>query len=237
MPTVHDVRQHDQPVPTSCRDAVSTRPQNIPARGSLWILVLTAVLSSSWSFWGAREFDVWCFELVPGVIGVCGVVLLARYFRFSTLVYVLISVAFVFIATGARYTYSEVPLAHWISNTLGWSRNYFDRLGHFVQGLTVGLMTREVLLRRTELGKKCGVRVLTVAFALAFSAFYELVEWWTVLAFYPGHGPEWLGMQGDPWDAQQDMVMALTGVIVAVTLMVPLHNRAIRRQSPIPPTD
>jgi len=199
------------------------------AHGSLGLLVVTAVVSSIWSFVGARERDVWLFELVPGAVGVCGVVLLARRFRFSALVYVTISVAFVFIATGARYTYSEVPLAQWISERLDLSRNHFDRVGHFVQGLTVGLMTREVLLRQTTLGKRLGVPLLTVAFALAFSSLYELVEWWVVLLFYPAHGPEWLGMQGDPWDAQRDMLMALLGAIVATSLLAPLHNRSIRR--------
>lgn len=200
---------------------------------SLVVLVMTAVVCSIWSFVGARERDIWFFELVPGAIGVCGLVVLARWFRFTNLVYLTITMAFVFIATGARYTYSEVPLVQWISDQLDLSRNHFDRVGHFVQGVTVGLMTREVLRRRTTLGRKLGVPLLTVTFALAFSSFYELVEWWTVLLFYPESGPEWLGLQGDPWDAQWDMLMALLGAIAAVTVMAPLHERSLQRlQSP-----
>jgi len=196
---------------------------------SLGVLAVTAVVCSIWSFVGATERDIWLFELVPGAIGVCGLFVLARWFRFTGLVYLVIAVAYVFIATGARYTYSEVPVADWISSRLDLSRNHFDRIGHFVQGLTVGLMTREVLRRRTTLGRKLGVPLLTVTFALAFSAFYELVEWWVVLVFYPGNGPEWLGMQGDPWDAQRDMLMALLGAITAVTLLAPLHERSLGR--------
>jgi putative membrane protein len=215
---------------------MTSAPTDLPGMNSyrsLGVLVVTAVVCSIWSFVGARERDIWFFELVPGLIGVCGLVVLARWFRFTDLVYLTITVAFVFIATGARYTYSEVPLAQWISDQLHLSRNHFDRVGHFVQGVTVGLMTREVLRRRTTLGRKLGVPLLTVTFALAFSSFYELVEWWTVLLFYPGSGPEWLGMQGDPWDAQRDMLMALLGAIAAVTFMVPLHERSLRRlQSP-----
>ena len=141
--------------------------------------------------------------------------------------------AFLFTATGARYTYAEVPLAHWMIN-FGDARNHFDRVGHIIQGLTVGLMTREVLLRKTTLGNRCGIPILTVSFALAFSALYELLEWWTVLAFYPDHGPEWLGMQGDPWDSQQDMMMALFGTTIATTLMIPVHDWSIRRLLRVP---
>jgi putative membrane protein len=133
----------------------------------------------------------------------------------------------VFISAGARYTYAEVPLPDWVDGILGASRNSFDRVGHFVQGLTVCLLAREILSRRTTLGRRCGLPVLSVAFALAFSAAYELVEWWTVLAFYPDEGPGWLGMQGDPWDAQQDMLMALLGALATATLLAPLHDRSM----------
>src|SRR5690606_20246422 len=134
---------------------------------SLGVLAVTAVVCSIWSFVGATERDIWLFELVPGAIGVCGLFVLARWFRFTGLVYLVIAVAYVFIATGARYTYSEVPVADWISSRLDLSRNHFDRIGHFVQGLTVGLMTREVLRRRTTLGRRWGVPLLSVTFALA----------------------------------------------------------------------
>ena len=214
---------------TTSGETDDARSRNGTTRVSWWILVVTAVIGSLWSFQGAQEQDVWCFELLPGAIGVCGVLILARWFELSTLAYLSISVAFVFIAAGARYTYAEVPFPDWASGVLGGNRNSFDRVGHFVQGLTVGLLAREVLARRTTLGKRCGLPVLSVAFALAFSALYELVEWWTVLAFYPDAGPEWLGMQGDPWDAQQDMLMALWGSLATVTLLAPLHDRSIRR--------
>ena len=195
----------------------------------MWILIITALVSSVWSFLGTRHLDVWFFELIPGVLGVCGIAVIGRWFRFSLLVYVVISLAFICIATGARYTYAEVPVAKWLGQMFGTSRNHFDRVGHFVQGLTVGLMTREVLIRTTTLSKRCGVIILSIAFALAFSAFYELVEWWTVLAFYAEHGPEWLGMQGDPWDAQEDMLMALLGVFAATILLSRIHDRSIHK--------
>ncbi len=198
-------------------------------RGSLGLLVGTSIFATIWSFAGARELDVWAFELVPGLIGVFGIILLAKSFRFSRLVYVILCVAFVFIAAGARYTYAEVPLGHWIGDRFGLSRNHFDRVGHFLQGLTVGLMAREVLLRRTTLGKRLGVPLLAVSIAFTFSGFYELVEWWVVLAFYPDSGPEWLGLQGDPWDAQLDMLMALLGALGATTLLVPFHDHSLVR--------
>lgn len=196
---------------------------------TIWLLCVTAVLSSVWSFIGARELDVWVFELLPGALGVVGVVWLSRRFRFSSMAYVAISVSFVFIATGARYTYSEVPLANWLQEVGGWSRNHFDRAGHLLQGLTVAMLTREVLLRTTPL-PRWAAGLVTVAFALAFSAFYELVEWWCVLLFYSEEGPEWLGMQGDPWDAQWDMTMALSGALTTVLVLFRAHDRSVQRR-------
>lgn len=196
---------------------------------SLWLLVGVAILSAIWSVIGTHQLDVWVFELLPGTIGVIGLVLIARKFRFSSLVYVVIAVAFVMIATGARYTYSDVPLFNWLQDVLHLSRNHFDRLGHYVQGLTVALMTREVLLRTSNLNRHRGVAILTIAFALGFSALYELLEWQCVVLFYPSSGPEWLGMQGDVWDAQWDMAMAFLGAITATYILFPLHDRTIGR--------
>jgi putative membrane protein len=197
---------------------------------ALWLLITTAVAFGCWSFLGARKLDVWVFELVPGTVGVAGLVVLSKRFAFSALTYSLISVSFVIIATGARYTYAEMPLFDWLQDEFGTSRNHFDRFGHFFQGLTVGLMTREVLIRKTTIGRYWGVPILSVAFSLSFSALYELLEWWVVMVFYPDEGARWLGLQGDQWDAQWDMSMALVGSVTAVLPFAGLHDWSIRHR-------
>lgn len=197
---------------------------------SLWLLVLVAVVTGIWSLAGTEEVDVWMFELLPGTIGVAGLVVLSRRFTFSALTYVVITISFVLIATGARYTFAEMPLFNWLQDQLETSRNHFDRVGHFFQGLTVGLMAREVILRKTTVQRRWGVPFLSVSVALSFSAFYELIEWWVVLLFYSAEGARWLGLQGDSWDAQWDMSMALAGSLAAVIPLAGFHDWSIRRR-------
>jgi putative membrane protein len=197
---------------------------------ALWLLIATAVVAGLWSFSGAKELDVWMFELLPGIVGVVGLVVLSRRFTFSALACFLISVSFVLIAAGARYSYAEMPLLDWLWNQLGSNRNHFDRVGHFFQGLTVGLMAREVILRKASVGRRWGLPILSISFALSFSALYELVEWWVVLLFYAQEGAEWLGLQGDQWDAHWDMSMALAGSMTAAFALAGLHNWSVRRR-------
>ncbi|MGE4632639.1 MAG: DUF2238 domain-containing protein, partial [Planctomycetota bacterium] len=107
-------------------------------------------------------------------------------------------------------------------------RNHFDRVGHFMQGLTPALVVVEWLTRRTELTSIRIISTAAISAGLAFSALYEVLEWLWVILFYPDSGPEWLGMQGDPWDAQADMFMALCGALLAVSLLSGFHRRSIK---------
>jgi putative membrane protein len=143
--------------------------------------------------------------------------------------YAVVAVHFVILAAGAKYTYADMPLFNWLRDAFHLSRNYFDRVGHLFQGITAALVAREVLIRWTSLGRGWILSFLAVCVALAFSAFYELVEWQWVVWFYPGRGAEWLGMQGDPWDAQGDMLMALCGAVIIVTVFARFHDRSMAR--------
>lgn len=201
-------------------------------------LTIAACAVTLWSFAGTKEVDVWVFELVPGIAALAITVWVGRYyFRFSTMTYAVIGMSFFFIALGARYTYAGVPLFRSMGELFGSSRNHADRFGHFLQGLTVALMAREVFIRKTPLSRRLVIPLVTISFALAFSAMHELVEWWVVAFFYPQSGPEWLGMQGDPWDAQWDMFMALIGAIVVVTILSSAHDQSIRATTKSAATD
>lgn len=218
------------PLPQIDRPVRESSPASLqPWPTELRWLTLVATLASLWSLTGTNQPDVWAFELVPGIIALAITVWVGRrYFRFSGLTYSIIGVSFVFIAIGARYTYAEVPLFHHLQQRFDWARNHADRAGHFLQGLTVALMAREGLVRATTLQRGTAISMFAIAFALAFSAMHEIVEWWVVMFFYPDSGPEWLGMQGDPWDAQWDMFMALIGACVAAFVLNGPQDRSIQ---------
>jgi putative membrane protein len=201
------------------------------ARTSRPLALMLAVVAAAmlWSGIHPVDFWTWVFELAIGFVGV--VILTATYgrFRFSNLVYLLVAIHFVILSAGAKYTYAEMPLFTWIKDVLHLSRNYYDRVGHFAQGFVPAIICRELLLRTSPLRPGKWVSFLCVAVCLALSAFYELIEWWMVIFFYPKEGAAWLGMQGDIWDAQGDMFMALCGAIVAIALLSRVHDRSMAK--------
>jgi putative membrane protein len=199
---------------------------NIPLVAMLAIVALATL----WSAIGAHDYATWFFELVIGAAGIAALASFARWFRFSPLVYFVAAAHFVILAIGAKYTYALAPPGEWLRDALGLARNPFDRLGHFAQGFTPALIMRELLVRVSGLSRGWLVNALSVSVALAFSALYEILEWGWVMAFYPDEGPEWLGMQGDPWDAQWDMFMALSGALAALVLLGPWQNRWLTRK-------
>lgn len=128
---------------------------------------------------------------------------------------------------GGHYTYARVPLGFWIQEIFNFSRNHYDRLGHFAQGFIPAILAREILLRRSPLVPGKWLFFIVVSICLAFSAFYEFIEWWT--AMIEGEAAEaFLGTQGDPWDTQWDMFFALIGSITALLLLSKSHDKALR---------
>ncbi len=193
----------------------------------LWGLGAIMVAAVAWSAIDTPDYGVWFFELVPGSIATALLVLTFKRFRFSNLAYLLICGQFLVLATGAKYTYAEVPLFDWLQDQLHLHRNHFDRVGHFAQGFVPAIIVRELLLRLSPLHRGKWLFVVVISICLAFSALYEILEMWVVLLFYPDSGPEWLGMQGDPYDAQWDMTMALIGATLAHLTLGRLHDRSI----------
>jgi putative membrane protein len=194
---------------------------------ALWAMVAVAVAVTAASAIHPHDYATWFFELMLGWIGVGVLLAIHPWVRFSGLVYYVCAVHVLVLGLGAHYTYAEMPLFNWLKDALGFSRNHFDRVGHFFQGFTPALLTREVLLRRTGLGRGKMLALVTVAVPLAFSAMYEILEALWVQLFYRESGPSWLGMQGDIWDAQWDMFMAFTGAVVVVAVFSRLHDRSM----------
>lgn len=196
---------------------------------SLFVLLAVAVLATAWSAVHPADYATWFFELFIGAGGIAILCVFRRQLPFTGLVYLVAAAHYVILAIGAKYTYAEVPLFDALSEHMGWSRNYFDRVGHFAQGVTPALVVRELLLRQTPLPPGRWTTFLSICVALAFSAAYELLEWFWILAFYRDKGPEWLGMQGDPWDTQGDMFAALCGACVAMLCGTRLQDRQLNK--------
>jgi len=188
------------------------------------LAVLAALIVS-----GIHPHDrtTWWLEVFPVLIAVP--ILLATYKRFplSDLLYALITLHALVLIFGGAYTYAHVPLGFWMQDWFGFHRNHYDRIGHFMQGLVPALVAREILLRNGFVAGRRMAAFLSVCVALAVSAFYELVEWWSALLLGQG-ADEFLGTQGDPWDTQSDMFCALVGAIVAMALLTRLQDAQIR---------
>ena len=163
-------------------------------------------------------------EVVP--VFIAAPIMAATYRRFplSDLLYVLIALHALVLILGGAYSYARVPQGFWVQDFFHLARNPYDKLGHFMQGFVPALVAREILLRNGFVAGRRMAAFLSGCVALAISAFYELVEWWAALAMGQG-ADEFLGTQGDPWDTQSDMFMALVGASVAMTLLARLHDR------------
>ncbi len=203
-------------------------------RGKVDRLHLALLLSGAailiWSGICPRERLTWLMEVAPVLIG--GAVLAATYrrFTFTSLAYVLMWVFAVVLMVGGHWTYAEVPVGNWVRDALDLKRNHFDRFGHLLQGFVPAMVAREVLLRTSPLRPGKWLFFIVVCVALAVSAAYELFEWgYAVVA---GAAAEsFLGSQGDPWDAQWDMFLALCGAVLSQLSLARSHDGQLRKIS------
>ena len=178
---------------------------------------------------GIRPYDrlTWFMEVSWVLLGVPVLVLTYRRFPLTTLLYRLLFVHAVILIVGGYYTYARVPLGFWFADLFHLTRNYYDRLGHLAQGFVPAILAREILVRRSPLAGSRWLPFVVVCICLAFSAFFELIEWWSALVLGAGANA-YLATQGDPWDTQADMFCALIGAIAAVSLLTRWHDRDLR---------
>lgn len=175
---------------------------------------------------GPHDRFTWVLEVAPILIGLPILIATHRRFPLTPLVYRLLALHALILMLGGHYTYAEVPLGFWARDAFGLARNHYDRLGHFAQGFVPALLTREILLRRTRLERGGWLLFLVTCVCLAISAFYELIEWWTALATGEA-ATAFLGTQGDPWDTQWDMFLALVGALVALSTLRRVQDRQL----------
>ena len=213
-------------------------------RRLIWFLILLAPVLA-WSWINPHDRFTWWLESMPVIAGVPMIIALQKKFPLSTLLLVLVWLHCVILVVGGHYTYALVPAGEWAKEWFGWTRNNYDKLGHFAQGFVPAILVRELLMRTSPLKHRThdtcdGTQVadlkkpsqwlgfLVVCVCLAFSAFYELIEWFTAIT--TGEAAEaFLGTQGDPWDTQTDMLAALIGAITAMILLQRVHDRSIEK--------
>lgn len=190
-------------------------------------LLLATIIALVVSGWRPYERLTWVMEVAPVLIALPLLVATRERYPLTTLLYLLIFVHALVLIAGGAYTYARVPVGHWVQDAFSLSRNPYDKLGHFMQGFVPALIAREILLRGRHVQGRKMTAFLCICVALAISAFYELIEWWSALALGQG-ADDFLGTQGDTWDTQSDMLMALIGAASAMLMLARVHDRQLQ---------
>ena len=191
----------------------------------LWVSVYLSVLI--WSAIQPKDYVIWFLEVSPAIIG--GILLLITYrsFHLTTLLYFFILMHCLVLMVGGHYTYSEVPLFDWLKEVFDLERNNYDKVGHFMQGFVPALLAREILIRKQAVNGAVWLNLFIITISLAFSAFYELIEWWVAVISSTG-AEEFLATQGYVWDTQSDMAWALAGAIICIITLSRIHDSQIK---------
>ena len=198
----------------------------IPSRGERALLLAIVLGALAWSGIAPVDRLTWVLEVAWVAAGVPLVWLAWRRFPLTRLLAWLLAVHAVVLVYGGRYTYAETPLGDWAQLAFELQRNPYDRLGHFLQGFVPAILARELLLRLTPLQRGRWLVYLVLAACLSFSAFFELLEWWAAL-IAGGAADAYLATQGDVWDTQWDMFLALTGAALAQATLARVHDRQL----------
>ena len=194
-------------------------------KGILLTVLLSALIVS---YIDPYDRLTWYLETFPVLLGLPLIMATYRRFALTPLCYRLLFLHALILILGAHYTYARVPLGYWMQDIFEFSRNHYDRIGHIAQGFVPAILAREILLRRSPLVVGKWLFLIVTSICLAFSAFYEMIEWWAAIAASEA-SIEFLGTQGDIWDTQWDMFLALLGAMGAQCLLGRYHDKALSR--------
>ena len=201
------------------------QPNSLTKKSFLWLGIFLGVLA--WSGIEPKDRLTWVLEAGPAIIGLLVLAKSQKSFPLTPLLYFWILLHCIVLMIGAKYTYAEVPLFDSIREAFGWEHNNYDKVGHFMQGFVPALIAREILLRKKIVNTNGWRNFIVLSICLAFSAFYELIEWWAALLI--GEDADaFLGTQGYVWDTQSDMAWALFGAMVCLATLRKAHDQHIR---------
>ena len=189
-----------------------------------WTGIFLLVLA--WSAWQPHDYLTWWLEVLPALLAVVILAATRKRFPLTPLAYWLILLHCFVLMVGGHYTYAEVPLGDWLMEMTGGQRNNYDKLGHFMQGFVPAIIAREILVRNRVVARRGWLALFVISICLAFSAFYELVEWWVALLSSEA-AESFLGTQGYVWDTQSDMFLALAGAVIALLALGRIHDRQL----------
>jgi putative membrane protein len=192
------------------------------------ILLIIVLAFGVWS--GIKPLDTrltWVLETLPVMMALPVLLLTYKKFPLTSLTYTLIAIHATILMLGAHYSYAKVPLGFWMEDWFGWTRNNYDKIGHFMQGFGPAIYTREIVSRTSPLTRGKWLGFISIAVPLAFSAIYEIIEWLASLS-NPTDTEAFLGTQGYIWDTQSDMFLCLIGSMVALILLTKLHNKYLQ---------
>lgn len=203
---------------------------NMHITQKLFFTPLIAVVAISLVLSGLHPFDrtTWALEIFPIIIALPILFSTYKNFPLTRLLYICIFLHALILIVGGAYSYARVPFGFDLQEWLGLSRNPYDKIGHFFQGLVPALAAREILIRKSVVSGRKMLAFIIVCIVLAISASYELIEWAAALALGQG-ADEFLGTQGDPWDTQSDMFLALIGAITTLLLLTKLHDAQLKK--------
>ncbi|MFB6469034.1 DUF2238 domain-containing protein [Cytobacillus sp. Hz8] len=183
-----------------------------------------------WSAIQPAGYLIWTMEVLPAVILLIFAIATYKRFRLTTLSYIIIAILAIIMFIGGHYTYSKVPLFNWIKEHYDLKRNHYDRFGHVLKSL-FAIVIREILIRTSPLTNGKWLFTATLSMTLALSALYEISEWlFSVITKSGKTSKDFLGMQGDIWDSQWDMLLAFIGSILTLLIFSKLHNRQLRKK-------
>jgi len=192
----------------------------------LWILIFSVVFI--WSGINPKDQLTWFLEVFPAMIGVIFLLSTYKTFKLTPLLYFFILLHCIVLMVGGHYTYAEVPFFDTLRDMFHSDRNNYDKLGHFFQGFMPALLAREILIRKKVINTRTWLNAMIIAIILAFSAFYELIEWWVAIA--TGEDAEaFLGTQGYQWDTQSDMAFALLGGFSSLLSLSFIHDKQLKK--------
>ncbi|MGD9366729.1 MAG: DUF2238 domain-containing protein [Desulfobacteraceae bacterium] len=189
------------------------------------VLLIIVLAFCVWSGISPKDTRLtWILETLPFFIALPVMLFTYRRFPLTDLTYTLIAIHAMILMLGGHYSYAKVPLGFWMENWFGWTRNNYDKIGHFMQGFAPTIYVREIVTRTSSLKPGKWLGFISVAVPLAFSALYEIIEWLASLS-NPADTEAFLGTQGYIWDTQTDMFLCLIGSLVALASLTRLHNK------------
>ena len=192
----------------------------------IWLFIYFAVFI--WSAINPKDLFTWFLEVFPAMIAFVVLAITYKKFRLTPLVYTLILIHCIILMIGGHYTYAQVPAFDFIKEILDQERNDYDKLGHLAQGFIPAMIAREIIIRKNIISIEAWRNFFIVCFCLAFSAFYELIEWWVAI-FINEAANDFLGTQGYIWDTQSDMAWALLGAIIALIFLRKYHDEQLKK--------